>query len=71
MPRQSKRQPRLVTRAVISVSLPLKPDWVEANRAAGIKNESLSGFIREAVRQRAERVLAGGEQPGAPLEATG
>lgn len=61
MPRQVKRQPRLVQRAVISVSLPLKPDAEDAQRAAERVGQSLSAFIRDAVNARAAKVL--GEAP--------
>lgn len=70
MPRQSKRQPRLVSRAVISVSLPHKPDWTDVARASGMLGQSLSAFVRDAANERAARVLAG-EVPLSPLKATG
>lgn len=70
MPRQTKRQPRLVQRAVISVSLPLKPDAVNAQRAAGMLNQTVSAFIRDAVNDRAAKVLAGEIAPMA-LRPTG
>lgn len=63
MPRQTKRQPRLVQRAVISVSLPLKPDAIDAQRAAGMLGQSVSAFIRDAVNERAAKVLAGDIEP--------
>ncbi len=52
-----KRQPRPVSRTVLSVSLPVKPDWVNANRAAGMTGATLSAFVREAVRLHAQRIL--------------
>lgn len=70
MPRQAKRQPRLVQRAVISVSLPLKPDAVDAQRAAGMLGQSVSAFIRDAVNERAAKVLAGEIEP-TPLRVAG
>lgn len=57
-------------RAVLSVSMPVEPDWVRANRAAGMKGETLAAFVREAIRQRANRILArDGEAPPADLAA--
>jgi uncharacterized protein (DUF1778 family) len=50
-------------RAVVSLSMPLHPDWVRANRAAGVRSETLADFMREAIRQRANRVL--GRDPDA------
>jgi len=44
-------------RAVLSVSVPIDPDWTRANRAAGMKGETLAAFVREAMRQRANRIL--------------
>lgn len=44
-------------RAVVSVSVPLEPDYVRANRAAGMKGETIAEFVREAMRQRANRIL--------------
>lgn len=57
MPRPSKRQPRPISRTVLSVSIPIKPDWVDASRAAGMVNKSLSAFVRDAVREKAAQVL--------------
>ena len=44
-------------RAVISLSIPLEPDYVLASRAAGMLGESLSEFMREAIRQRTNRTI--------------
>lgn len=57
MPRHSTRQPRS-PRAVVSLSVPIDPDYTRANRAAGIRGETLAEFIREAMRLRANRILA-------------
>lgn len=56
MPRPSARQPRQV-RAVLSLSIPIDPDYTRASRAASMRGESLSAWIREAMRQRANRQL--------------
>jgi hypothetical protein len=70
MPRPVKRQPRPISRTVLSVSIPIKPDWADASRAAGMVGQSLSAFTRDAVAERAARVFAG-EVPSSPLKATG
>lgn len=44
-------------RTVVSLSMPIEPDWVRANRAAGLSGESLAEFIREATRQRVDALL--------------
>lgn len=52
MPRKPSRP-----RAVVSVSVPLEPDYVRANRAAGMSGESLADFVRAAMRHRANLIL--------------
>jgi uncharacterized protein (DUF1778 family) len=44
-------------RAVISLSMPIHPDWSRATEAAKAKDETLADFMREAIRQRANRIL--------------
>ncbi len=61
MPRPSPRQPRR-ERVVLSLSIPLEPDYTRACRAAGLSDLTLSAFIREAMRQRANRVLGKDDQ---------
>jgi uncharacterized protein (DUF1778 family) len=47
--------------------MPMEPDWVRANRAAGMKGETLADFLREAARQRANRILGRDETERTPL----
>lgn len=44
-------------RAVISLSMPIEPDWSRATQAARVKGETLADFMREAIRQRSNRIL--------------
>lgn len=46
----------------MSLSIPLNPDYARACRAAAMNGETLSGFIREAMRHRANRVLGKDDQ---------
>lgn len=46
----------------MSLSLPLEPDYTRACRAAGINGETLADYIRESMRQRANRVLGKDDQ---------
>ena len=62
MSRPVKRQPRMP----VSVSLP-QPMWVDANRAAGMLNMTLSEYCRAAIRDQNARVFAGDTLP--PLKA--
>ena len=66
MPRSPKRQPRKITRTVHSLSLSV-PEWTDANRAAGMVRETLSGFIREAVRRRVALTFAGTDPAQEPM----
>lgn len=62
MPRKPSRP-----RAVLSLSLPLDPDYVRAHRAAVVKGETLAAFVREAMRQRANRILGRDQGDESPL----
>ena len=55
--RQRTNRQSTVPRTVISLSMPIEPDWVNANRAAGMSGGSLAEFIREATRQRVAKTL--------------
>lgn len=61
------RQPRK-PRTIVTVSVPIEPDYTRACRAAGVNGETLAAFIREAMRQRANRVLGKDDQK-VPVEA--
>lgn len=66
MPRPTKRQPR----AVISVSIALKPDFVRTQRAAAMQGMTVSEYVRGIIRAENARLLddTGAEAP-APLRA--
>lgn len=53
-------------RAVVSVSVPLEPDYVRANRAAGMTGETLAEFVRAAIRDRADLILGHDAADDAP-----
>ncbi|WP_353265853.1 hypothetical protein [Gemmatimonas sp.] len=53
MPRPTKRQPR----AVISVSIALKPDFVRTQRAAAMQGMTVSEYVRGALRTENARLL--------------
>ena len=61
MPRPSARQPRR-ERVVLSLSIPVDPDYARACRAAAMNDESLSAWIRESMRQRANRQFGKDDQ---------
>lgn len=62
-----KRQPNM--RAVISISLP--PDTGRLlGRAAGIRHQSLSGFIRDVAVREANRVLGIEPTPAPQVDPT-
>jgi hypothetical protein len=57
MPRPTKRQPR----AVISVSIAVKPDFVRTQRAAAMQGMTVSEYVRGVIRAENARLLDGSE----------
>lgn len=68
MPSPLPRQRTRSHRTVVSLSMPIDPDWKRATRAAGILHETLADFMREAIRQRANRVLGKHDEKVAALD---
>jgi hypothetical protein len=59
MPRPTKRQPR----AVISVSIAMKPDFVRTQRAAAMQGMTVSEYVRGCIRTENAKLLDTTEAP--------